>query len=211
MRACGSNRVPEVERARVDGAAAVRAQARPPGCSRFLRSWAAYTGVMAKAVSRPLALAGAAGLGAVAGLVGVAAMTASEKVEQSWTSRPNSFVPGRAVLTLLGRRPGGDAQPFLANQALHWGTGALLGALRGVWAAVGLRGLRADVAHTVVRLSFDQTVENATGVGAPPHTWPLAEQGVDMFHKAVFSFVTGVVADRLVKARLESHRGAVSH
>jgi hypothetical protein len=87
----------------------------------------------------------------------------------------------------------------------------VLGALRGVWAAVGLRGPRADLAHTVVRLAFDQTLENATGVGAPPHTWPRQEQLVDLLHKAVYSAVTGLVAERLVPPRLESRRGTTSH
>jgi hypothetical protein len=148
----------------------------------------------------------------VAGLVGVCVMTVAEKLEQSVTGRPNSFVPGRALRTMLtGQRPGEREQPLLANHAMHWGTGALLGALRGVWAAVGLRGPRAHLAHTAVRLSFDQTMENVTGAGAPPHTWPAREQLVDVGHKALFSLVTGVVAERLVAPSLESYRGTTSH
>ena len=65
-----------------------------------------------------------------------------------------------------------------------------------VGAAVGLRGPRRHAAHRV-RLSFDQTLENATGVGAPPQTWPPSEQVIDVAHKAVYSFVTGAVADAL--------------
>lgn len=72
-----------------------------------------------------------------------------------------------------------------------WGAGAVLGMLSGVWAAIGLRGPRAHLAHTVVRLAFDQTVENATGVGAPPRTWPVREQIVDVAHRAIYSFATG--------------------
>ena len=161
--------------------------------------------------TRPQALLGAAGRGAVAGLLGVAVMTAAEKLEQAVTHRPNSYVPGRALLTLLGRHPSDDVRSFWWNHAMHWGTGAVLGALRGVWAAIGLRGPRADSAHTIVRLATDQTVENATGVGAPPHTWPVREQVVDVLHKAIYSFATGVFADRLVPPRLESRRGTTSH
>ena len=161
--------------------------------------------------SRAAVLARAAGRGALAGLVGVAAMTVGEKAEQAITSRPNSFVPGRALLTLLGRRTGDDEQPVLWNHAMHWGTGAAVGSLAGVWAALGLRGPRAQLAHTAVRLAFDQTVENATGVGAPPHTWPPAEQLVDVLHKAVYSLVTGKVAERLVPPLLQTGRGRTSH
>ena len=161
--------------------------------------------------ARPAGLLSAAARGAAAGLVGVAVMTAAEKLEQAVTHRPDSYVPGRTLLTLLGRHPGDDERPLGWNHAMHWGTGAALGALRGVWAAVGLRGPRAHAAHTVVRLSFDQTFENATGVGAPPHTWPLREQAWDTAHKAVYSLATGLVAERLVPPRLQPRRGTTSH
>ena len=149
--------------------------------------------------------------GAIAGLVGVAVMTTVEKAEQAVTSRPNSYVPARTLLTLLGRHPGDGDRPAGWNHAMHWGTGALLGALRGVWAVVGIRGPQANVTHTVVRLATDQTLENTTGVGAPPPTWPRGEQLVDVAHKAVYSLTTGLVADRLVRPTLLSTRGRTSH
>ena len=160
---------------------------------------------------RPRALGRAAARGAAAGLLGVAVMTAGEKVEQMATGRPNSYVPARTLLTLLGRRPGDDDRPDAWNHAMHWGTGAVLGALRGVWAAVGLRGPRASLAHTVVRLAFDQTMENSTGCGAPPRTWPAREQVWDTAHKGVYSLATGLIAERLVAPTLESRRGTLSH
>jgi hypothetical protein len=156
-------------------------------------------------------LLSAAGHGLVAGLVGAAVMAAGEKVEQALTGRPNSYVPARTLLTLLGHRPADDDRPAVWNHVMHFGTAAGVGTLRGVWAALGLRGARANLAHTVVRLAVDQTLENATGVGAPPRTWPVREQAVDFVHKAVYSVATGVLADRLVAPRLESRRGTVSH
>lgn len=161
--------------------------------------------------SRPAGLGRAALTGAAAGVVAAAVMAAGEKAEQAVTSRPNSFVPGRTLLTLLGRRPGDADQPVLANLVMHYATGGLLGALRGVWSVTGIRGARADVTHTVARLAFDQTLENASGAGAPPDTWPVREQAVDYLHKAVFAFVTGVVSDRLIRPALRSQRGTVSH
>ncbi|MCW2636997.1 MAG: hypothetical protein JWQ99_3364 [Blastococcus sp.] len=160
---------------------------------------------------RPRAICRAAGRGAAAGVLGVAVMTAGEKLEQAVSHRPDSYVPARTLLTLLGRRPADADRPVLWNHLMHWGTGALLGALRGVWAAVGLRGCRAHLAHTAVRLSFDQTMENSTGCGAPPHTWPVREQAWDTAHKAVYSVATGVFAERLVPPTLEVRRGARSH
>ena len=137
--------------------------------------------------------------GALAGLAGVAVMTLGEKAEQAVTHRPDSYVPARTVTALVtGRRLPESARPLARNHLMHWGTGAAVGALRGIWAATGLRGWRASAWHTSVRLATDQTLENATGVGAPPWTWSRRDQVVDVAHKAVYSFVTGVVADRLV-------------
>jgi hypothetical protein len=137
--------------------------------------------------------------GAIAGLAGVAVMTAAEKAEQSVTGRPNSFVPARTLTALTTRRRlPGSARPPVRNHLMHWGTGAAVGALRGVWAASGLRGWRASAWHTSIRLATDQTLENATGVGAPPWTWSRRDQLVDVGHKAIYSFVTGALADRLV-------------
>ena len=160
---------------------------------------------------RGVELRGAATRGLVAGVAGVAAMTAAEKLEQAVTKRPDSYVPARALLSLGGAEPADDTRPRAWNHAMHWGTGALLGALRGVWAATGIRGPGATATHTVVRLAFDQTVENATGVGAPPTTWPRSERVVDIAHKAVYSLVAGAVADRLIAPTLQSRRGTDSH
>ena len=156
-------------------------------------------------------LASAALAGAGAGLAGVAAMTALEKVEQAVLGRPSSYVPARTLRALTGGSPSDAERPPGWNHAMHWGTGALVGTLHGVWAAVGMRGPRAHLAHAAVRLATDQTLENATGVGAPPHTWPWREQVVDVAHKAVYSLVTGLVVERLVAPDLESGRGRVSH
>ncbi|WP_190135804.1 hypothetical protein [Streptomyces longispororuber] len=136
--------------------------------------------------------------GLAAGAVGVAVMTLGEKAEQRLTGRPDSHVPARTLerLTGLPERPGGR-QPRAVNWAMHYGQGVLLGVLRSVMAHAGLRGPVASAKFTVVRLTNDQILENATGVGAPPQTWPRAELAVDLLHKAVYAFTTGAVADAL--------------
>ena len=156
---------------------------------------------------RGVLLAGAAARGAVAGLVGVAAMTLAEKVEQRFTGRPSSYVPARTLRVLLGRSPELDDRAPVWNHAMHWGTGAVLGTLRGVWSVVGIRGVSATVAHSVVRLATDQTLENATGVGAPPARWPRGELVVDVAHKALYAAVAGLVSDRIVGPRLMGRYG----
>jgi hypothetical protein len=74
-----------------------------------------------------------------------------------------------------------------------------------------LRGPQAHVAHTIVRLSTDQTLENTTGVGAPPMKWPRQEHAIDILHKAVYSLATGLIAERVIPPYLESRRGPTSH
>lgn len=58
-------------------------------------------------------------------------------------------------------------------------------------AAANLRGPRATMMHAPLRLTWDQTLENLTGVGAPPWTWPRDELVIDVLHKTVFSLATG--------------------
>jgi hypothetical protein len=127
-------------------------------------------------------------------------MTVAERLEQAVTARPDSLVPGRAAERLLGLEPVAESKLRRRMWAMHLAMGAGIGALRGVMAFAGLRGPWASAMFIVVRLTADQTVENWTGVGAPPWTWPRGELLVDIAGKAVFAFVTGAVADRLAAA-----------
>jgi hypothetical protein len=136
--------------------------------------------------------------GALAGVAGVAAMTLAEKIEQAFTHRPNSYVPAKTLAALIGRSPAAYDQNRAFNWAMHWGQGALLGAVRGLMAERGIRGPVGSLIFTNFRLLNDQTLENATGVGSPPWTWPVDEQIIDLTHKAIYGFTTGIVADRLV-------------
>ncbi|MEV6740326.1 hypothetical protein AB0N14_26625 [Streptomyces sp. NPDC051104] len=83
------------------------------------------------------------------------------------------------------------------NWTMHYGQAAVLGILRSVMAHAGLRGPLSSAKFAVVRLTNDQILENATGVGAPPQTWLRKELLVDVLHKTVYAFVTGAVADSL--------------
>jgi hypothetical protein len=140
----------------------------------------------------------AIGTGMVAGLAGVAAMTAAEKVEQAITRRPNSYVPAHTLERLLRLPERPDEQRLGMNWAMHWGQGVLLGGVRGAMAERGLSGPVGSFLFLNLRLLNDQSLENATGVGSPPWTWPVDEQVIDLLHKGIYAFGTGVAADRLV-------------
>ncbi|MDP9396547.1 MAG: hypothetical protein M3P96_01355 [Actinomycetota bacterium] len=136
--------------------------------------------------------------GLAAGAAGAAAMTAAEKLEQAVTGRPSSFVPAHTLERLLRQPRKRDADRLWMNWAMHWGQGIALGAVRGLMAERGIRGPVGSQLFQNLRLLNDQTLENATGVGAPPWTWPLNEQVIDLLHKAVYAQVTGFVADQLI-------------
>ncbi|GIH95103.1 hypothetical protein ACFFMN_17470 [Planobispora siamensis] len=135
--------------------------------------------------------------GLIAGTAGATVMTLAEKAEQRLTGRPDSHVPARVLqrLTGMAERPGRQSLPV--NWAMHFGQAAVLGVLRSVMAHAGLRGPWSSAKFAVVRLTNDQILENATGVGAPPESWPRRELAVDLLHKAIYAFATGVVADAL--------------
>jgi hypothetical protein len=136
--------------------------------------------------------------GLLAGLAGAAAMTLAEKIEQLITKRPNSYVPAHTLERLLRLPHKPDEQRLGLNWAMHWGQGILMGAVRGIMAERGVRGPVGSFLFMNLRLLNDQTLENATGVGALPWTWPKDEQVIDLTHKGIYAFVTGAVADRLI-------------
>ncbi|MGW0513622.1 hypothetical protein ACWD1W_31020 [Streptomyces olivaceoviridis] len=76
-------------------------------------------------------------------------------VRRHVTGRPDSHVPARVLQRLTGLPERPGRQPLPLNWAMHYG------------------------------LTNDQILENATGVGAPPATWPRQELAVDLLHKAV--------------------------
>jgi hypothetical protein len=132
--------------------------------------------------------------GVVAGAAGVAAMTLTEKVEQAFSGRANSYVPSQTLLALLGRKP---RNRRATNHAMHWGQGAVLGVVRQLMTERGHRGIDASALFAILRLTADQSLENATGVGSPPWTWPRDELVMDVSHKVVYALVTGLVTDGL--------------
>jgi hypothetical protein len=135
--------------------------------------------------------------GMLAGAGGVAVMTLGERLEQRLTRRPSSYMPAHTFERLFGLRQRRDDERHAMNLAMHIGQAILLGAWRGLMAEGGLRGPRASAMFAIIRLANDQTLENITGQGAPPWTWPRDELVVDVLHKAVYAFTTGVIADAL--------------
>lgn len=138
------------------------------------------------------------GNGLLAGFAGVTVMTIGEKIEQCITGRPSSYVPGHTLERLLGLPQKPDSERFLLNHTMHFGQGMIAGCIRTSMAVYGIQGPVSSFIFTFIRLLIDQTLENVTGVGALPWTWPWNEQVIDILHKAVYAFVTGAVSDYLI-------------
>lgn len=96
--------------------------------------------------------------GALGGLAGAAIMTAGEKLEQRLTGRPSSNVPGRTIAHVL-RLPRAREDRFGRNMAMHYTTGLMLGAVRGVMSAANLRGPYASLLHAPIRLTTAQVLD----------------------------------------------------
>jgi hypothetical protein len=135
--------------------------------------------------------------GMLAGAGGVAVMTLGEKLEQRLTERPSSYMPAHTLERVLRMRQRPDSERQKLNLGMHVGQAILLGAWRGVMAEGGLRGAHASAMFTMIRLANDQTLENITGQGSPPWTWPRDELVIDLLHKGVYAFTTGFIADAL--------------
>lgn len=138
----------------------------------------------------------------LAGAVGTAAMTVSERLEMALTGRSPSQVPGRVGAHLLpGRNARSASDVDGLNSAVHWGHGVLMGSLRGVLDVVGVRGPRASAVHLALLWSGDAGLYRALGIADLPWRWRTDELATDLLHKGVYAATTGFVYDVLLSSR----------
>ncbi len=143
-------------------------------------------------------LLGALGRGMVAGAVGTAAMTVTERLEMAVTGRPGSQVPGKVGAHLTpGKDPASPADVAQLNTAVHWTHGITMGALRGALDVAGIRGSQATLTHFALLWGGDAALYRALGIAEAPWRWSADELATDMTHKGVYAAVTGVTYDAL--------------
>jgi hypothetical protein len=140
----------------------------------------------------------AAARGMLAGAVGTAAMTVSERLEMSLTGREASTVPGQVGAHLLpGSDPASRTDVARLNGPVHWVHGITMGALRGVLDVAGLQGPRASAAHFALLWGGDAALYRVLGIADLPWRWSTDELASDLLHKGVYAAVTGAVYDAL--------------
>ncbi|KAI4635187.1 uncharacterized protein J4E87_000137 [Alternaria ethzedia] len=127
-------------------------------------------------------------------------MSGSNKVEQFFTGRPDSYVPARTMGNHMGVSPEFyQRHTFLLNHAHHFGMGMLAGPFRAVMSYYGVIGPVAVFMHTGIRIMLDQLVETTANVSMVPWTWPINEQVIDILHKGTYALVTGYICDKMVR------------
>ena len=135
--------------------------------------------------------------GAVAGLAGTAAMTATQAVEMRLSGRPPSRVPGQVAAKLLRLLPAGDTELARISTGMHWAHGMTQGLGRSAVGALGLTGTTATATHFAMMWTGDVALYKALGIADWPWRWSLDELAPDLLHKGVHAVVTGAAYDRL--------------
>jgi hypothetical protein len=143
------------------------------------------------------ALADAIGRGFVAGLLGTAAVTLSSTIEMKLRGRSGSKVPAQAICKALGLEATSEEAQQRLNNLVHWGYGTAWGAVRGLVAAAGLRGVPATLIHFGMIWGAEQLTLPKVGV-APPITQQQSEEiAIDAWHHFVYAETTGAAYDRI--------------
>ena len=143
-------------------------------------------------------VARAATRGMLAGAVGTAAMTLTQRLEMSLSGRAPSTVPGQVGAHLLpGADPTTPADVARLNTPVHWGHGITMGAVHGVLDEAGLHGPAASAAHFALVWGGDAALYRALGIADAPWRWSRDELAADVLHKGVYAAVTGAVYDAL--------------
>ncbi len=135
--------------------------------------------------------------GAVAGLIGTAAMTAGQAAEMRLTRRKPSLVPGHVASKLLRLEPEDEEALSRISLGMHWAHGMTMGTVRVLIGRGGLAGGRAAAAHFALMWGGDVVLYKALGIAPWPWQWSLAELAPDVLHKAIYAVATNAAYDRL--------------
>ncbi|MBA3328773.1 MAG: hypothetical protein H0T43_10780 [Solirubrobacterales bacterium] len=135
--------------------------------------------------------------GALAGLIGTAAMTAAQTAEMRVTGRRASMVPGHVASKLLGLKPEDDDALARISIRMHWAHGMTQGTIRAAIGRAGLRGPAAAATHFALMWTSDAVLYKGLGISPWPWEWSLEELAPDVLHKGLYAVATGAAYDRL--------------
>jgi uncharacterized protein YndB with AHSA1/START domain len=139
---------------------------------------------------------GAAGRGALAGLVGAAAMSVSTNAEMRLRGRPPSDAPAKALSRVLRVKSRGRRKQLLGAGG-HVGTAVALGVTRGLLDRAGASPRTAGILLFATAMTPDAVVVPALGASSPPWRWTRVDAAVSVLHHAVFATATNAAYGRL--------------
>jgi uncharacterized protein YndB with AHSA1/START domain len=135
--------------------------------------------------------------GAIAGLVGAAAMSISTNLEMRLRGRRPSEAPAKALARVLGVSVNGERHKQLVGAAGHAATALSLGSALGLVERIMPGRRMQGVALFGLAMTPDAVVVPALGVTRPPWKWTRTEAGVSALHHAVFAAATTGAYSRL--------------
>ena len=135
--------------------------------------------------------------GAIAGLLGTAAMTAAQAAEMRITGRSASMVPGHVASKLLRLKPEDDEALARISIRMHWAHGMTQGLIRAAIGRAGLRGPAAAGTHFALMWTGDALLYKALGISPWPWKWSPEELAPDVLHKGIYVIATSAAYDRI--------------
>lgn len=146
---------------------------------------------------------GVLGLGLLAGAVGIASMTLSDRSQRIRPVDSNEKVPAEKLEKLLRQPNKAGSGPWVANRAIHMSQGLIAKIFQPSFKRTTFLSAVPSFVFTGLRLSTDQMLENFLRLG-PNKSLSKREQRVQFFYKAIYAFATGFFADLLLKSRQQA-------
>lgn len=143
------------------------------------------------------------GMGIVAGLVGTAAITASQLIEMRIRGRSASKTAAKAAEKVLGIEPISDQAETRLATLIHWGYGTGWGIFRGI---LGMTGVHGPIATVLQASSMEVTAMvmlPGLKVTPPVQEWGIQETAIEMLHHLVYASAAGMTYDKLCQSAFQ--------
>lgn len=143
------------------------------------------------------------GIGLVAGLVGTAAITASQMLDMRIRGRKVSNTPSKAAQKVLGIVPINEEADTRLSTLTHWAYGTGWGTFRSLLAIAGVRDPAATVVHAAAIEGTALVMLPNLHVAPPVKEWGAQEIGIEMVHHAIYATAAGLTYDLLCRSAFE--------
>lgn len=147
------------------------------------------------------------GIGLVAGLVGTAAITATQRIEMRIRGRNASKTPARAVEKVFAILPIDEEAETRLATLTHWGYGTSWGIFRSLLGLAGVHGPLATGLHAIAIQGTAMVMLPSLQVVPPVREWGAKEIGLELMHHLAYGAAAGLTYDRLCRSAFAERRG----